>query len=91
MARLKKPLSFEEYAKMRPDYVEHGSEQHAANIGLVEGVEEMEPRAHAALVAQLVKPPVVATRQPITRQNYPPRTRRNPGKPIIDGWVRKGR
>ena len=88
--RKKKYYSFEECAKDRFDYVEHGSEQHANNIGLIEGT-DIEPKIEAQLRAQLVEPPVVATRMPITRRSHQARTRRNPGTPIIDGWTRKGR
>ncbi|KKN63602.1 hypothetical protein LCGC14_0500510 [marine sediment metagenome] len=88
--RKKRHYTFEECAKDRPDYVEHGSEQHANSIGLVEGV-DFEPKEEAKLRAQLVEPPVVATRMPITRRSHRARTRRNPGTPIIDGWVRQGR
>jgi hypothetical protein len=37
MAPRKKHYTFEECAKDRPDYIEHGSEKHANSIGLVEG------------------------------------------------------
>ena len=89
MARPEKVWTWEECAKMRKDYVEHGSEQHANNIGLVEGV-DIEPKEEAKLRAQLVEPPVVATRKPITRRSHRARTRRYPGDPIMDDWVRKG-
>ncbi len=89
--RKKRHYSYEECAKDRPDYIEHGSEKHANSIGLVEGV-DFEPKAKARLEAQLVEPPVVATRiDPICPRYYRARTRRNPGTPIRDGWVRKGR
>jgi hypothetical protein len=89
MAPRKKHYTFEECAKDRPDYIEHGSEKHANSIGLVEG-NDMEPKVEARLRAQLMEPPVVATRMPITHLTHRARTRRYPGTPIIDGWVRKG-
>ncbi len=89
MAPRKKHYTFEECAKMRPDYVEHGSEQHANNIGLVDGV-DIEPKAEAQLCAQLVEPPVVATRMPLTYRTHRARTRRYPGTEYIDGWFRRG-
>ncbi len=87
--RKKQHYTFEECAKMRKDYVEHGSEQHANNIGLVEG-NDIEPKVEARLKAQLREPPVVARRMPITHITHRAQTRRYPGTPIIDGWVRKG-
>lgn len=88
--RKKKYYSYEECAKDRPDYIAYGSEKHKNSIGLVEGV-DLDPKVEAHLSAQLVEPPVVATRMPITRRSHRARTRRNPGTPIIDGWTRKGR
>ncbi len=87
--RKKRHYTFEECAKMRKDYVEHGSEQHANNIGLVEG-NDIEPKVEARLKAQLREPPVVARRMPITHITHRAQTRRHPGTPIIDDWVRKG-
>lgn len=89
MARAKKVWTYEECAMDRPDYIKHGSEKHANSIGLVEG-NDIEPKVEVRLRAQLIEPPVASPDMPITHRTHRARTRRHPGTPIIDGWVRKG-
>ncbi|MBU0846851.1 hypothetical protein KKH23_06630 [Patescibacteria group bacterium] len=71
-------------------YIEHGSDAHRALLGIDR---EKDPEARAKLEEALnaTPPKVVSKTKPITRENFRPRTRRNDGDVIIDGWRRVGR
>ena len=71
-------------------YVEFGSDAHRALLGIDR---EKDPEARAKLEEALnaTPPKVVSKTKPINRENFRPRTRRNDGDVIIDGWRREGR
>lgn len=70
-----------------PGYIEYGSDEHKAMIGLVK---TQDPEERAKLEEQLkVKPEVVSKRRPIAEAL--PQTRNERGDDIIDGWRRRGR
>jgi len=72
----------------RPDYVAHGSAEHAALLGLVEGMvtgEDTKAAMEEALAygAPRLEDAPVTRKKPVTAENY----RR--GEQIIDGWSRR--
>ena len=72
-------------------FVEPGSDAHRALLGIDR---EKDPDAKANLEAALnAKPPKepISKQPAINRKNYRPRTRREDGDEIFDGWRRVGR
>ena len=77
--------------------IEFGSEGHAALLGLTANMVATSPEAKADIEKQLKIVPKPMTEKDAERKrsivdprNYAPRTNRNDGDSIIDGWVRVG-
>lgn len=87
MAREEKPVVEEV-----PGLIPFGSPGHRALLGLDD--EDLTPERKAQLEKAFNARPVPSVdpkrKRPITRETYRPQTRRSPGDPIVDGWVRKG-
>lgn len=87
----KKKYSADGLTREDMGYVEFGSDAHRALLGIDrEKDPEQRAKLEEALNAKPPKEPV--SKQPaITRENYRPRTRREDGDEIFDGWRRVGR
>lgn len=73
--------------KKAPGYIEHGSPEHAALLGLSNvGTMTEEQKANLQLALK-TKPVPVSQRQPVVKDNYEPATANQPGDEVFDGWV----
>jgi len=69
----------------RADYVEFGSEQHAALLGLSAVSNDPGEKAKAEAALKAGPPPVISKKRQVSKHTV----RR--GDEVVDGWVRQGR